>query len=826
MYPIESSLEEIKQALADNKDVVLTAEPGAGKSTVVPLALMNEGWLEGRRIVMLQPRRVAAVAVAVRMAESDGSEPGKIIGHRVRFSSNIRQSTKIEVLTEGVLTRRLQNDPFLEDVGLVIFDEFHERSIDADLCLALCREIKRDVRPDLRIMIMSATIETSLVSSFLDDSVVIAGKGFLYPVKIEYKPVGVGHDYFTNASKAVGEIIDKSNADEEYLVFLPGIGEINRVRDYIEPLFGKDFEILSLHGSMSVNEQKRVLKKFGKPRIILSTNIAETSLTIDGITTVIDTGYARRSSFDAETGLNKLELCRISKASAKQRSGRAGRLKPGRAVRLWSNSEFDNFISDEIPEILRTDITSTLLELLVWGVKEPEKFNWLEKPELESIKRSIELLKMLGAVDENGVVTELGKQMCELPVEPRLASMLIKAEKSGLLRESAVAVAIISEKDFLETSDPDLLLRLDFLGFSGKNRTSRICTVKDKSAVRRVHQIANDILKNFKISDTKSFNGLSIEKLLLQAFPDRVCQRRSKGGGSYTLCSGQGLSIDENSLLKESEFILSLRQDSKLRHTNDGKIFLACGIKGEWLLDSSSARKSREIFFNEKAQRVCVRERIRYGTLLLKDQEACFKDSDIEEAINCFGKAVLDNLEIAFDLEDKANKSFIGRLQALQKTSRGKNYPVIDDAWIKDTLMSIATIDNLSFSWLQQQSVSEIYFNSLSWKLREDFDRLVPERYKVPTGSNIRIDYTQGGQPVLPVKMQEMFGQAVTPTICDGEIALIVHLLSPAGRTMQITSDLASFWKNGYKSVVGELRGRYPKHSWPDDPATSVPTRK
>ena len=279
-------------------------------------------------------------------------------------------------------------------------------------------------------------------------------------------------------------------------------------------------------------------------------------------------------------------------------------------------------------------------------------------------------------------------------------------------------------------------------------------------------------------------------------------------------------------MLKENEYILSLRQDSKLRSTGDGKIFLACRLKEEWLLNSEVAKKNREVFFSEKSEKVCVRERIRYGSLLLKEQEAKLCDGDAEDAIECFCKAVISDPDKAFALEDKANKSFMGRLNVLKSTSKGKDYPAIDEAWLKETLLSIATVQNLSFAWLQKQSISEIYFNTLSWKLTEEFEKLVPERFRVPTGSNIRIDYTQGEQPVLPVKMQEMFGQATTPTICNGEISLVVHLLSPAGRPMQITSDLASFWQNGYKSVVGELRGRYPKHSWPDNPATSLPTRR
>ncbi len=869
-YPIESSLDKIKQTLLLNKDLILTAEPGAGKSTVVPLALMNESWLEGKKILMLQPRRVAAIAVANRMSETHSSEPGKTIGYSVRFNSNIRPSTKIEVLTEGILTKRIQKDPFLEDVGLVIFDEFHERSIHADLGLALCCEIKKDVRPDLRIMVMSATIDTELISNYLDNSEIINGKGFLYPVSIEYKAVGAGRGYFDNAAKAIEEIVKSSDKEEEYLVFLPGIGEINRVKDYLESTsLWQTHDILTLHGSMGIKEQQRVLEirnshlkekllQNHRPRIILSTNIAETSLTIEGITTIIDTGYARQNQFNPETGLNKLEMVRISKASAKQRAGRAGRLKAGRAFRLYSKAEFENFAENEISEILRSDPTSSILELFSWGVKDPFNFNWLEMPSKESINRSIELLKMLGAIDEKSSVTELGKRINSIPAEPRLASMLIKAEEAGCLEEAALATAIIEEKDFLSSNryceqkklphegcvschemteeaaiqssavDPDLYLRL--LAFEDKSVLPPNCSV-DNQIMKRILKEQQQLFKTIRngelgISNLKN-NYNSLRKVLFLAFPDRVCQKRNQSSSSYTLCNGQGLSLNSDSLLKDCEYILSLKQDTKLRSTNsDGKIFLACKIELDWLLKCSIAQKSREIFFSENNYKICAKERIRYGSLLLKEQEKQLNDEDFEEAINCFCKAVLANKEKAFGLNEKANQNFLCRLKTLKNTSFGNNYPDIDEKWLTDTLSSICSLNNLSFDWLQKESLSAIYSNQLSWKQREDFEKLVPERFRVPTGSNIKIDYTQGEQPVLPVKMQEMFGQAQSPSICNGEIKLVVHLLSPAGRPMQVTSDLASFWQNGYKSVVGELRGRYPKHLWPDDPGHTNPTRK
>lgn len=838
MYPIEQSIDTIKSALQNNKDVILTAEPGAGKSTVVPLALMKEPWLQGKKIIMLQPRRVAAVAVAARMAETHGTPPGKYIGHSVRFSSNINSETKIEVLTEGILTRRIQKDPFLEDVGLVIFDEFHERSIHADLCIALCREIKREVRPDLRIMVMSATIDTELIHDYLDNPQIINGKGFLFPVTIEYKPVTAGKSYFDNAAEAIANIVENNASNEEYLVFLPGIGEINRTKDYLDTRNKLlSHNILPLHGSMTINDQQKALLPNSKPRIILATNIAETSLTINGITTVIDTGYSRQTSFDSETGLNRLELQRISKASAKQRAGRAGRLKPGKAIRLYSKAEFDFFEEDIVPEILRSDPTSTILELFTWGIKNPDEFGWLEAPSHENIKHSIELLKQLGAINNANQITDAGKKMCEIPAEPRLACMLVNAEKKNCKEEAALATAIIGEKDFLSlvnnkspegryiSPDPDLALRL--IAFNNPNILSSEYKV-DKSIIWRIQQ-AQQELSHSKVKQFNAENKLKdIAYTLLQAFPDRVCQRRGDSKCcSYTLCSGQGLSIDDNSLLKENEYILSLRQDSKLRAaTSDGKIFLACKISLEWLLQSPMAHSVREITFSEKNHKIIVREKIKYGCLTLKEQESQLKEEEYPKAFEIFSEAVCSDINKAFALSEKNNAEFMGRLKNLQKTSFGKNYPQITKEWLTETLSNSIQLDNLSFSALQKLGISEIYFSRLSWKQREDFDRLVPERFRVPTGSNIRLDYTTDGAPILPVKLQEMFGQATTPSICNGEIQLIIHLLSPAGRPLQITSDLVSFWQNGYKIIAAEMRGRYPKHSWPEDPAHEVPRKK
>ncbi len=842
-FPIEDSLPAIKKALQAGQDVILTAEPGAGKSTIVPLALKNEPWLGKSRILMLQPRRVAAVAIARRMASLDGSAPGRVIGHNVRFSSNIGRDTRIEVLTEGILTRRLQKDPLLEDVGLVIFDEFHERSVHADLCLALCREIKREVRPDLRIMVMSATIDTAMVENYLDGAVTVAGKGFLYPVDVQWRTIPGGRDQFTAAAEAIAEIVANSETKEEYLVFLPGAGEIKTVQQALE---GKSatarHRVLALHGSMSIEDQEAALQPSDVPRIILSTNIAETSLTIDGVTTVIDTGWCRRQNFDAQTGLEKLEMQRISRASAKQRAGRAGRLRPGRAIRFWSKAEHEQLAENEEPEIIRTDPTPTILELFSWGCPDPHAFKWLQSPGEEKISRAIELLQMLHAVDAGLHVTPLGRQICELPVEPRLARMLLTAAESGVARTAALAAALIAEKDIIlsdfsggdgyaggNATDPDLDLRLELLEPGNRNGSSYRL---DRNAIWRIEKAQKQLLDLLKPEQLRVAPPAKISprdllhRALLSAFPDRVCMRRGgQGSTAYTICSGQGLSLSSNGLLKSHEFILALRVDARLRAaTNDGRIFLGCAINPEWLKngDGAPCQPAREIFFNQQNQKVAARERLWYGKLLLIDRETQIRESDAIEAGKTLLQAAANDLNRAMNLEDPDNAEFMGRIALLKRSAAGRDFPALDRDWLLQQIEAIARHCR-SFADLQKQSLAQLYLQQLPWNRREQFEKLVPERYEVPSGSSVRIQYQSDGQPVLAVKIQELFGLATTPAVCNGEQPMLVHLLSPAGRPVQITADLASFWKTGYKQVVGELKGRYPRHPWPDEPDKATP---
>lgn len=835
--PIDDCLQELKDALNAGNDVILTAEPGAGKSTVVPLALKDEPFLGKKKILMLQPRRVAAVAVARRMADLDSSEPGSVIGHSVRFSSNVTKNTVVEVLTEGILTSRIQKDPFLEDVGLIIFDEFHERSIHADLGLALCREIQREIRADLRIMVMSATMETDKLKSFLKNPKEIVGKGFLYPVQIEYQKTSGGRNFIQELGTEIASIVNNSEQNEKYLVFLPGVGEIMGVSDCLAEKLRTKHEIAHLYGAMRIEDQQRLLKGGTAPQIILATNVAETSLTIDGITTVIDSGYCRRSEYDEENGLEKLVLGRISKASAKQRAGRAGRVKAGRCIRLWSKSEHDYLSEEEVGEIFRTDLSTTALELAAWGCRNLHEFGWFENPGKERINKAVELLKMLRAVDEQGGITEVGRKMARLPAEARIARMLLWGAENGVLEQVAPAAAILSEKDFVSETekDPDLEYRLELVAGRRGGRSYHFERIKKsaeqfesiigKSKLRPDSNLPCDAKQPPEARGAKIAEAL--RKALLVAFPDRVCMRRSEGG-EYTSCAGRGFTMSNEGPLKSARYILALKADSALRAASgSGKIFLASKIEAEWLKEGLGlpCKFSRELYFNDKNKKVSAKERIWYGKLLIENNESAINSNDAEEAANVFFPAIMNDLKGAFNLNSEENQDFCSRVRLLTKTFGDGEFEQIDEKWFKKQLETVLG-GCFSFKDLQQYSLEQLYFMGPARRLRERFDRLVPERFEVPSGSKIKIAYGDDLEPVLAVKLQEMFGQNETPTICEGRVRLKVHLLSPAKRPVQITSDLASFWKNGYKQIVGELRGRYPKHPWPDDPQNAVPTAK
>lgn len=832
-YPVHKIIPQIKDSLSDGNNLILTADPGAGKSTIVPLELLDEWWLGKGKILILQPRRVAAIAVARRMSWLSQTKPGDLVGHQVRFSKNISDRTRIEVLTEGILTRRIQSDPFLEGISLIIFDEFHERSIHSDLCLALCREIQKDVRPDLRIMVMSATLDTKEMEAYFESSRTVQSEGFLYPVQISHVSPPTTFYKFDGMLDCFKQILSSSSVKESYLVFLPGSAEISFFAAQLKEV-ARHHEILPLHGSLPVEEQERVLVSSGKPRIVLATNIAETSLTIEGITTVVDSGFCRKMILESDTGLERLELCRISRASARQRAGRAGRLGPGRAFRLWNKIEHDTLDEFDQPEIHRIDLSGILLELAGWGVCQPENFSWFEAPSIERIKDAQRILRNLLAVDSMGRITDLGKEMLSLPISPRLARMLLFAQGKGAGRLAAMAAAIVSEKDFLlplnnsmgSVANSDLFARLDY--FNGKTQLQQNFKM-DKRQATRIERVAQQLFSCLKVdkSDKAKRNNQaeSIARALLVAFPDRVCQSHSgENKYSYKICSGQGLRMISGCNLAGEKLLLALKLDSRLRKgSNAGKIFMAIKLEQNWLMEELNelCHIKREISFSEKRKAVSVKNVTRYGDLVIKESEDSLRDEELAEASKLlFDHARLD-IKKALNLDSPKNRLFLNRLRVLVECNSDPGFVPINEEWLWGCLEN-SFIGCVSFSQLQKRSVAELYFAQLPYDFKQKFEKYVPETICVPSGSQIKIEYPDEGAPFLRVKIQEMFGMNESPTICGERLRLIIHFLSPAARPVQITSDLNSFWQNGYKVVVAELRGRYPKHPWPEDPARGV----
>jgi len=869
--PVTKELRRIRGILSESRNLVLTASPGAGKTTIVPPALMNESWLQGRRIVMLQPRRVAALNSARRMAYLNGSPLGSIVGYQVRFDRKISRETRIEVLTEGLLTRRLQSDSMLEDVGLLIFDEFHERSIHADLGLAMAREIQTTVRPDLRIMVMSATFDPEPVAKFLGDCPILICPGFLYPVDISYDMPASNSNIPKAAARCIkkillesasaGEIPEKARhpgvfrvstpSVDDILVFLPGAGEIYRTMKILEEEGCSNYaRFVPLHGSLPLEKQDEALRPKGKRKVILSTNIAETSLTVEGVTAIVDSGWCRMLELDPAVGLEKLELRRISRASADQRAGRAGRLCSGKAVRLWAESDNVLLAGETVPEIRRTDLTGVVLELAAWGKNDPMNFGWFEPPSLSSVRSAQRLLNLLGALDSEYRITELGKKMAAVPTSPRLSLLLSVAEKYGVRKEAADVAALISERDIIAFSDKpknsrtvgrsDIFHRLDLLDLARKRefRDDSIDGRVDFRAAFHVDKTSRHLLQQAeKCFDKSGFtnNGpsdreTSLLKAIVAAYPDRIAGKRAKSSAGdtsrYLMVGGRGMRLSETSVVRNSDLIVAVAVDAAGKgETNEGTIKWASHVEPAWLeeLFPRLLRCEREIFFDASRKKVAVRRRKIFIDLPLTEIEENIGESDAEAAERLLAKHALKDIDSAFDFNDEYLQLTF-RLQLVQKCGNTLQLPDINDEWWHRNISCIVA-GYKSFEDLRALSLKRIIESELSYKQKQMLDRLVPERIEVPSGSNIRLKYQKDGPPVLAVKLQEMFGLLESPKILDGTRPVLIHLLSPAGRPLQVTQDLANFWKSGYQQVRKEMRGRYPRHPWPEDPFTALPQR-
>jgi len=824
--PINDVLPALQNALSQGS-AVLSAPPGSGKTTIIPLVLLGEPWLAGRKVLILEPRRLAARAAAGRMAALLGEKIGETVGYQIRFDRQISPATRVEVLTEGILTRRLQTDADLSGVGLIIFDEFHERSLHGDLALALCLDLCQ-VKDDLRLLVMSATLDTRAVATLIGDVPIIAGQGRSYEVRVEYlaRPAAAGISATTAAG--VRRVVAEQPGD--VLVFLPGAGEINEVQGLlgVDPLF-RGMLVAPLFGDLGQADQDRAIlpDPSGRRRIILATSIAETSLTIEGIRSVVDSGWSRRPSFDSGTGLSKLITVRVSRAAARQRAGRAGRLGPGYCLRLWTAGEQHSLPPFHPPEIATVDLAGLALELALWGVGAPGELPWLDPPRNGPYRQAVELLRSLGAITAAGRITDTGRQLAALPLHPRLGHMLLMAEKGGQGSLACDIAALLSERDLFARGSTmvsaELQLRFLLLKLwrsKGDGAVHReggdpaACRRVDRDA-RRLHQLLG--------GQRDRREGEAIGTLLLHAYPDRLARRRPGQHQRYLLATGRGVLLPPADPLAASEYLVVPHLDAG---RTEGRIFLAEPVA---LADLHRHHRhlfstTTEVGWDDASARVVATSRLGIGKIVI--EESPLTDADPEE----IGRAMLSGIHrlgLTCLPWNREARQLQARVHCLRACQPEMNWPDLSDqqltadlGWLAPYLAGITRAEQL-----RQLDLRAILIAMLDWQQQQRLARDAPDSCTVATGSKIRIEYRLDGPPLLAVRIQEMFGWAETPTVCGGRVTLLLHLLSPARRPIQVTADLAGFWQRSYPEVKKELKGRYPKHFWPDDPLTAEATR-
>jgi ATP-dependent RNA helicase HrpB len=819
--PIHDSLDAIHQALRKPGVVVVHAPPGAGKTTIVPPSLLGEDWLGGKRIVMLEPRRLAARAAAQRMAFLRKESVGRTIGYRTRLDTQVSAATRIEVVTEGVLTRMVQQDPVLDGYGLVIFDEFHERSLQGDTGLALVLHSRRLVRPDLRVAVMSATIDGTAVAHLLDDAPVITSSGRQFEVETRHlsPPATARRIGRFDAEFVVGAVRAALRETQgDILVFLPGAPEIHRVFDLLEPAGNTD--VFALHGSLERGDQDRAIapSPAGRRKVVLATSIAETSLTIEGVRVVIDSGLARRSRFSPRTGMSTLETLRVSRASADQRRGRAGRTAPGVCYRLWGADEDQSLQSYALPEILEGDLAPLALDLAAAGVTTPTDLPWMDEPPSAAFSQARELLVELQAIDERGRITPHGASMSSFGMHPRLAHMLIRGAEKGGATSACELAALLGERDPLralrDTAATDIRARIEAL------HNPREFPGVDHGVLKRVTEQARRWRS--RLPKTSERGEASIGQLLALAYPDRIARRRPGTVPRFHLRNGTGATLPEGDPLGQEAFLVIAESDGRAPEARawlTAPIDLA-GIEedfGDQIVDVESAE-----WDDEHGVRA-VRER-RLGSLVLsrsalRDPEVALVASAVAEGIRRRGLELLPWTEGARRLRQR-----IAFLHAH------------DPQWpdMSDESLTTALLDQLhgalgqvrSAGGLRNLDVSSALLGMLDWDHRRRLDQLAPTHFEAPTGSRIPVDYSDPHAPTVSVRLQEMFGTRDTPSVLGGRVALTLQLLSPAQRPVQVTRDLAGFWRSSYFDVRKDLRARYPKHPWPDDPLSAQPTRR
>ncbi len=814
--PVDGALAEIGDALAANRTVVLEAPPGTGKTTRVPPSLLDASWLGDRIILMLEPRRVAARASASRIAHELGESLGERVGLRTRFDTRVGPDAKLEVVTEGVLTRLLLEDPSLEHVGAVIFDEFHERSIHADTALAFTRETRGALRDDLRLVLMSATIDAARLAEQLGNTEVIRVDAPLHPVDTRYRPPTPGRRPEDDVADAVLEVLNEEAGD--VLVFLAGAGDINRTGRALGSRVPAGVRITPLHGSLPPQQQDQALQPAasGDRKVILSTPIAETSVTIDGVRIVVDTGRRRRPELDVDRGMSRLRTVNASQDATDQRRGRAGRQGPGLCVRLWPEIDQARRRTDEPPEILTTDLTALALQIAAWGATDAHEIPFIDPPPAPALAAGRGVLTVLGAIDDDRRLTPHGRAIADLGAEPRLAHMMIRGEQLGAGATACDLAAVMADRDILtgRSRPTDLRLRVEALS----KGTERV----DEGRRRR----AQDLARRWRARVGVANNPIDVDMigaLVSLAFPDRIAQRRSEAG-SFLLASGAGVAMETADGLAREPYLAVAETEGV---GADARIVMAAPLDREEIerLHSDCVEEVVRGEWDRRARDVAFERQDRLGALILRRESDSDPDSDaVREAL----LAGVRREGLGLLKWSEADERWRARLDFLHSTDN-ESWPPVDDEALLIRLgdwLGPAIGNARRRADLEMVDLKSAVNNLLDWRQVRDVDRLAPTHIKVPSGSRIPIDYMAEGGPVLAVRLQEVFGLTDSPTVGGGAVALVVHLLSPAHRPVQVTTDLASFWQDGYQEVRKELRGRYPKHEWPEDPTSAPATSR
>ncbi|WP_207434690.1 ATP-dependent helicase HrpB [Sabulibacter ruber] len=828
--PVKEALPRLVSALETNSRAVLEAPPGAGKTTLVPLALLEADWRAGGKIIMLEPRRLAARAAAQRMSDLLGEEVGQTVGYWVRMEHIVSEKTQIEVVTEGILTRLLQSDPALEGIAAIIFDEFHERSLQADVGLALALDAQAVLRPDLRLLVMSATLDAKSVATWLE-APVVKSEGRQFPVETKYlspaEVASAGHRPAERLNNLVPKAIRQALTQEpegDVLVFLPGMGEMRRVAQALEEKLPSTVDLHLLHGDLNLSQQLAAIRPApaGRRKVVLATSIAETSLTIEGVKVVIDGGYARVPKFVPRIGLTTLATIPVSLAAADQRRGRAGRLGPGVCYRMWSSADQLQLADRQTPEICEADLTGLALELSIWGAQEATDLKWLDTPPAAALALARDLLVRLEALDQNGKATAHGKALAALGLSPRLGHLVMLGHALGLGTTACDLAALLSDRDILKPlqiswSDPlpDLSLRLEIL--DGQSPPTPGYTV-DANTVRKIREQAQNLRQ--RIKEKRAPINLDATGLLTAlAYPDRLAQREASG--RIRLVSGQRASL-QTELFGEAEFYAV----AHLELGNKPRVLTAAPVSKEELLKQFSGQleKIQEVRWDAATEKVIARQITRLGALTL--EENILQNPDQETVARALLQGLQEKGIQRLPWSEDAQKTL--RRLAFLHHLLPEQWPDVSEPhleatmeeWLLPHLVGLRNLDQVS-----RLDFKEILLADLTWEQRQEMDRMAPSHLEVPSGSRITLDYSDVNAPVLAVRLQEVFGMLDTPRIGGGKVPVLMHLLSPASRPVQVTRDLRSFWSTGYFDVRKDLRGRYPKHHWPDDPLSAPPTR-